>query len=118
MPTKHLLQVALIFAVTVSVAIVATYQLTAPLSFDPVRWMDEPEDRYRMLTSLVDDVRLHNAREGDVVNLLGEPNERRVDNATNEIHLIYWVANAGIDDLWLVVRLKDDRVVALTTRPD
>ncbi|MFO0900200.1 MAG: hypothetical protein U0836_22420 [Pirellulales bacterium] len=106
--------VAFLASILVGLALVAQH---ADIPFDGNVWRNSPDQRTRMIKSLLGGpLRPGQSREA-IEQLLGEPDSTRPQPNGAEC-LLYRVGSSGIDDLWLEVEVKDALASRVTVRSD
>jgi hypothetical protein len=102
----------------------------SPLAFDAERWKTAPlcgEDttRGRMLDSLIASHPLIGLTKTQIVALLGLPPASTTAQScgipsfcTDDSHLCYWLGPGYISSDWLIITLKDNKVIAYETFSD
>lgn len=94
-----------------------------PIAFDAERWkavsrQSTDNTRYRMHRDLVRKHGLVGMTRAEVVDVLGPPT---ATNYFREWELVYWMGpepGFGVDSVWLLMRLEDDRVTEYSVTTD
>ncbi len=79
-----------------------------PIPFSSAAWKQQERLRSRMVEDLLDNHALVGASRAEIDGLLGIPSGR---NSPGDDRYVYWMGSAGIDDAWLEIQFRDDRVI-------
>jgi len=91
---------------TIAVAILFVLSGCGALSFDSDKWKDKPEERNRMVSSLLNTHELVGMTEDEIITLLGKPDEKK-ESPENQFVYLLGRAGLGVDDYLLILQFDD-----------
>ena len=107
-----------VFSVIVIACIVFLGRYQYHHTFSVNRWFDNPDDRYKMVDSLLEKHNLIGMCETDVIALLGEENSDKSSFKISrkefppDTTLVYYLGVDFMDNQWLIISLADGIVYA------